>query len=314
MLVTCKFCFVNDCPSKLVIDLLVDFGINLKKTDQMGNSLLHLVNCHYLIDLTIRDGISVNSRNNIGYTPLISALYVGAYKKAKFLLSYGANFNFNCLNFMLKRRLSLNHSNMIAVLFYYGADIYYRIDENKSFLNVALLKGFKREMINVGADASLKHCLLFVDKNLFDAHTNSSDEFKCILNECKDELQKMQRLLITNCKPSLTFYEFCQSSKLHKNKYIDISFSEYAYNYKTIEKLFPKYYDFIVTRIGYNQAKRCRKMMLSSLEQVILKPNYSTGTIMSEKLGYDCLYYIGCYLRRLELFNLLLASSDCTPV
>lgn len=94
MVVSCKNCCKNNCESRSLIDFLMKRHIDITAVDIAGNSIVHIVDCMYLIDLAIKHGVSIDSKNISGLTPLMSAVYFGDTDKTNNILKFKPDVNY----------------------------------------------------------------------------------------------------------------------------------------------------------------------------------------------------------------------------
>lgn len=128
----------NNCPYCFKFFLGQNKNI-INYKDVYGNSFLHLAKCSEIIYLSIENDVNVNIKNDIGDTPLHSAVYINNNKSIKILLEKGANPNIqNCYGNTPLHYLSIvYHFEQFKKLIEYGADPYIKNNNGENCFDVA---------------------------------------------------------------------------------------------------------------------------------------------------------------------------------
>lgn len=296
------------CKYKKIIDSYLDSGVDIRQTVRNGNTVIHMVACKYLISLAVKQGVSVDVKNNDGVTPLVSAMLAYDYKKIKTLLYFGSDPN--CLNQVVEEIIS--YGRIVNILLYHGAEL--SVEVIKTLIPKYLYYDNIKMLPQSEFGALLKNVILFCGENILDdSYSDFIHKIKIFefLNDCKKELNWMKKMFI---KDGLNFYEFCCLKRLKTSKFVDISIQEYNYNSVQIKSMFPNYYDIIMLRIRDNQVKRSKNILLNCLENINILPLMVTETgslhnnASSVCIGFDCLYKICQYLNHNQLYNVFLSA------
>lgn len=104
----------------------VDSGINIDQQDSDGNTVLHLAVLNQDIQVVcylLSKNITLNTINNIGYTPLHLSCFMKSSKILRELLYAGANVNVLAPRSVLEMACKYGNIEMLGILFEFGCDI-----------------------------------------------------------------------------------------------------------------------------------------------------------------------------------------------
>lgn len=80
--------FTSDWMNNDMCELLIAQGADVNATDADGNTALHLTNC---VDVLLKAGANIETKNSGGETPLLTACLAGAYQAADALIKHDAD-------------------------------------------------------------------------------------------------------------------------------------------------------------------------------------------------------------------------------
>lgn len=153
-----QYVFLNFPDNIDIINLLLEYGINIEEKDDLGFTILHIVCLNNYIKsakILLDKGANVDT-SRFGETPLHTAVLNGDTQLVQLLLNYGANIENSHFGEKPLHTAILNGDiEIVQILLNYGANIEAKNANGESPLHYAALEGFYdivKLLIEKGAD------------------------------------------------------------------------------------------------------------------------------------------------------------------